>query len=123
MQSSIILFQGSVTKSFGVKKKVGDAYWAYPRQKIEDTFVTFQDVMNKIIEALGGNEYQLGHGVKRTEEHKRQNRTLPFYIYITLAAAVWNNYDWMFMEEDNSEPETNKEQETNEEEETNQNID
>ena len=58
--------------------------------------MTFQDIMNKIIKLLGGNEYKLGYCIKQTNEYKTKNRTLPFCVNITNAARIWDELKWTF---------------------------
>ena len=79
-----------------LKKRVKKVYNKYPKEKINDAYITLQDTMNQIIEANGMNDYKLGHRGQKFKSNKFYNNTLrvsPISISVTPVATIWeNNY-------------------------------
>ena len=74
----------------------------YPPEKIDGSFITLHDVMNKVIDNFGGNDYTLGHVGKQNKkgcsvsDHMigikkvKSNRFGPICLMVTGTARLWD---------------------------------
>jgi hypothetical protein len=64
---------------------VEKAFWEFPREKINRTWLTLQSCFNEIIEAHGNNDYKIPHFGKERLERTGQ---LPISLEVTNQAMV-----------------------------------
>ena len=90
------------------KKAIEAMYENYPMEKIKDSFVTLQMVMNQVIDHLGGNDYKLDHLKKNCKKGglnvfpgdvegqvRFPDHDLPICLTVTPTACLWDGVEWV----------------------------